>query len=58
MPELIAAKVAQAMTGIRDKRTWRKFVNANPQIQCRLPGLHRPKYRRIELEKLLRGRQD
>lgn len=54
LPELISAKTAREILGIRDKTTWTKLCGAAPQIVCKLPGLNRPKYRKGEIQKLLR----
>lgn len=54
MPELITAKQAMEMLGIRHRLTFSRFVAKHPHVACRIGGMLRPKYRRRELQSLLR----
>lgn len=49
----VNAAEARRMLGVRDKRVWRKVVDANPQLVHRLPGEVRNRYLTRELLKLL-----
>lgn len=55
LPELITGKQAMQMLGIRHRKTFARFVDANPSLACKITGLRRPKYRRAALESILRA---
>ena len=49
----VNAKTAMAMLGVATKETFRKVVDANPQLVHRLPGEVRRKYLTREISKLM-----
>lgn len=50
----LTRREAMELLGIKCQRTFRKVVDANPQVCHRLAGETRGRYLRVELEKLLR----
>jgi hypothetical protein len=52
-PARLSAREAMTFLGIKDRRTWRKVIDANPAMVHRLPGEDRPKYLTGELKKLI-----
>jgi hypothetical protein len=55
LPARVNGKIAREVLGIADKETFRKVVDANPQVVHRLAGEVRPKYLTRELLALLRS---
>lgn len=55
LPELITGKQAMDLLGIRHRLTFSRFVAKHPHVTCRIGGMHRPKYRRRELQSILRS---
>lgn len=54
LPARVGRAKAMELLGIKDRRTFRKVVDANPQVRHCLPGEVRPKYLTAELTKLLK----
>jgi len=52
-PARVTRQVAMQLLCVTSKRTFKKVVDANPQLRHRLPGEVRYKYLRDEIAKLL-----
>jgi hypothetical protein len=53
LPELLGAKLAREILGIAHNQTWANVRASNPDLTCRLPGMRRPKYRKVVVLRLL-----